>query len=484
MDIKLQRPGKMRSSVPVSSHTEESQTYSARTYENQHQIPLGLLRERFRSISMDSDSRTVCASPPASSLRAFQTQKSSNTQLGNEPIEIEDEEDGAEAHEERQVTTYEQYAHRPIIGIEDYDDVISIGDEEAYDLASTNDKILQSAKKSPSRRSSKTTLRNLSVVFPFRAIRQITLPSGLHVRIGKTVELRDGNFLLVTHIILHERCDEILLRGVDIQRLRECNDYFEKKQNEACCVFEVQDDDVRPVTEQSLREVNITDVIKLRRLIVTNASYPEDTFRTQPEAYTNEEAEANGPLSIRFCLTKTFQNAEARRLNQYPRFAIEHVNESLLKLLRKPRLRDKVDEERRLSWRGETILGGAYDLSASFRGLNKGKKRKRCSIDAGGMKRQHPRRISPPVEEHFPAPAQFMDLTGCAQPSIVAAVIDLSEENELSESATAHSVSQDGPSGNMGNSARGYDTTSQSSIRRQSCIGVKRRQYTYGDACK
>lgn len=208
----------------------------------------------------------------------------------------------------------------------------------------------------PGRKSSKITIpkRNLQVEAPFHQLQEWQ-HKNLRLRPSKTVELLDGDFLMITDVIQHSKLGEVTLRGHRLQRCRSMNGLLERKLNEVCFFHEVDLDDARPLSEQSVIEVSVDTIKGLRILRKTNQMFPLCRSLTLGDFWTQKDAATQGGLTARWKYTCTYAS-EADRWNNNPK-------ERSLEFLREDECTKKSgasDEMRRFDWRGETIPGGAF----------------------------------------------------------------------------------------------------------------------------
>jgi hypothetical protein len=93
---------------------------------------------------------------------------------------------------------------------------------------------------------------------------------------GKVVELRSlGNFVQITSVIQNLETDEIQLRGLPLKRSRQVDAMLPKRRNEVCFIYDMDQDDPRSALEQSIIEVKLSQIMKIRKLICTNRPFPE-----------------------------------------------------------------------------------------------------------------------------------------------------------------------------------------------------------------
>jgi DNA (cytosine-5)-methyltransferase 1 len=207
------------------------------------------------------------------------------------------------------------------------------------------------------RRSSKAkahVYRNPTIISPFYAVESYEYKNST-LKPKKTVELRDGDFLWIKHIILSRESNQVSLRGIRLQRVRDLNGMVEKKINEVCLFYEVDLDDSRKLEEQSAVEVPVADVVRIRILRTTNQTFPLCRNITLSDYRNKEEVAEEGGLTVRWKYTCTYATATDRHRNVYRERTLKHIraDEATEAFM-------ITDNLRRHEWRGETIPGGAY----------------------------------------------------------------------------------------------------------------------------
>ena len=71
--------------------------------------------------------------------------------------------------------------------------------------------------------------------------------SGNCIKVGKTVELRDGDFLRITLIVQHRNTEELIVRGHRFRRNTRLGGIFEKKLNEVTLLLRYATSDLLPI---------------------------------------------------------------------------------------------------------------------------------------------------------------------------------------------------------------------------------------------
>lgn len=179
--------------------------------------------------------------------------------------------------------------------------------------------------------------------------------NGVQVRVNDCVELKGLSgewsiqFVAVKSIwITH---DQVTLRGIPYARTRNLHGRLEHKRNEVCQILEVEADDARSIEEKALIEISINEVLTVRVLNKTNASFPQCRFASDPSwlRKSRAEREEQGPLTCRWIMRIDYQNARHRRDGR-------PIGGALIHLIGDD-VRDEVyriaDQDRRDAWRGK-----------------------------------------------------------------------------------------------------------------------------------
>lgn len=180
---------------------------------------------------------------------------------------------------------------------------------------------------------------------------------GMKLIPGKTVELEDGDFLRISAIIAHPDLQDVWLRGWRLRRTKSMHGMLEMKRNELCMILQLDEDDPRDPLEQGAEEIHLSEVQRLRRLVMTNEDWPAHSF--------TEMVENPDKISDRIVFTEMHLVARWKYII-YFRTQKDRLNLNWTeKLLVKMREDDKgvesrvSDEELRYRWRGVTVKGGS-----------------------------------------------------------------------------------------------------------------------------
>ena len=217
----------------------------------------------------------------------------------------------------------------------------------------------------PRRCSTIYPLRNAPIQHPLYSI-TATIILDLSLTPSTVVELSDGDFLKITDLIRNVDTNEVTLRGHRFQRTRDLNGLLAKKRNELCWVTEVDEDDERPASVQSLSEVPGSSVTRIRTALITNMAFPAATYRNVPHTGNRENVEHEGLVTVRWSYTTTWPSAKERINNEnaFCERVLRHLGENDGLVGEGLRIRDVLAREK---FRGPTILGGSY-IPAARRG--------------------------------------------------------------------------------------------------------------------
>lgn len=179
----------------------------------------------------------------------------------------------------------------------------------------------------------------------------------LHPRVF--VELRDGDFMKIVHIVKDAISSEVTIRGWIFRRTRKTKGIFNAKRNEVCWLIYVDDDDPRDHSIQGLETRQVTEVVKRRQIRLTNQPFPALSYRDDRISESDETIEDVRVLVCRYKYLIHYPNAKART-SSHP------WSEKMVLRLRADECdrrpdNDMKDENIRFAWRGETITGGSQE---------------------------------------------------------------------------------------------------------------------------
>lgn len=167
------------------------------------------------------------------------------------------------------------------------------------------------------------------------------------------LELQDGDFIRVFHIIREGATSEVKLRGWRFRRTKAMNGMLEPKMNELCWILHVNEDDCQRHDIQGMESVSVTEVVKRRHICMTNRPFPELSFREHPKEPIKTIYNERG-LVCRFKYVCFYPDATAREGTAWCEKALQRLRAEEC-----DKSYTASDEELRQMWRGDTIKGGA-----------------------------------------------------------------------------------------------------------------------------
>ncbi|TGO52223.1 hypothetical protein BCON_0145g00050 [Botryotinia convoluta] len=296
--------------------------------------------------------------------------RSSNASL----ISISDEGDG---DEEKTSTAQDMTSHTGdnAVIIEDSDDFefkleSQLLEKPEFEFLRS---VSVSEKSKPQPKLKAVPLRNPPIASPYFEC-EMCLHGKLILRAAKTVELEDGDFIYIKHIVKYVKPEDshdfsldetqnssITIRGFRLQRCKYLNGMLEKKMNEVCLCYEIDSDDPRAPEEQSIVEVPLSSVKTLRSLRWTNHNYPKYRNLNRDATWTDEDTYIKGGLTVRWKYTCKYASASAREKNIYAERTLERITEEWLTSVRQSTQSYLASNTQlRTEWRGETVPGGTY----------------------------------------------------------------------------------------------------------------------------
>ncbi|KAL9038214.1 MAG: hypothetical protein Q9214_005374, partial [Letrouitia sp. 1 TL-2023] len=122
--------------------------------------------------------------------------------------------------------------------------------------------------------------RNLPVAIPDRSLESYMF-NDLILRPGIDVELVDGTYLRIITVVQSSRSFEVSLRGWLFQRTSQMDGVLERKLNELCWILNIDQDDRRDRKVQGMVTVPVSQIIKRRKVRLTNLPFPNLSFREE-----------------------------------------------------------------------------------------------------------------------------------------------------------------------------------------------------------
>lgn len=116
---------------------------------------------------------------------------------------------------------------------------------------------------------------------------------GIELRPSMTVELKDGDFLMINAILYPDRITgHSFLEGQIFRRTRQLEGLLEKKKNEVVWIQKYNPNTNGDAFRQSLQRVSVSKIIQIRELVLTNRPFPLGSYRdrrhTSPALSDNE----------------------------------------------------------------------------------------------------------------------------------------------------------------------------------------------------
>jgi DNA (cytosine-5)-methyltransferase 1 len=178
--------------------------------------------------------------------------------------------------------------------------------------------------------------------------------SNSRYRAGKSVELKDGNFLRIVSIFTDEK-DEVFLSGHLLSRQNSCSPLMPRLRNELVWIVERRQHDFEAGFDAAPSEVRLTDVVRIRNITFTNQKYPEVSLKTYKDGgFKNAREEVTmGPLFCRWKSTRVIGDRNQRVEDSLTRLTYAEADPNA-----KARIRPSILRNR---WRGITTkLGGSH----------------------------------------------------------------------------------------------------------------------------
>ena len=196
-------------------------------------------------------------------------------------------------------------------------------------------------------------IRNLPVASPLQTLSEFVY-NGIRLNPKANAELKNGDFMRIVDVIQDPATREVSLRGWIFRRTRHMNGILEKKYNEVCWILHVDEDDVRDASVQAMESVSVTDVVRRRKIRLTNQAFPAFSFREDGMPDDEQTVLNERVLVCRFKYICTYLNSTMRDRYTWSEKALhrlraEECDSSLA----------KDDEDLRYEWRGRTDKGGA-----------------------------------------------------------------------------------------------------------------------------
>ena len=174
----------------------------------------------------------------------------------------------------------------------------------------------------------------------------------LKIKAGKSVELKDGNFLRILSVLKDEQGD-VFLSGHLLSRQNSCGRLMPRLRNELVWIVEISREDFEAGLLSIPSEVRVTEVVRIRSVTFTNQRYPEMSMKTYKDGgFTSVRDEiTTGPL---FCRWKSTKVGDRKQKHED---SLIHL--SFAEADPKPEARVQAGAVRDM-WRSQTVLGGSH----------------------------------------------------------------------------------------------------------------------------
>ena len=201
-------------------------------------------------------------------------------------------------------------------------------------------------------------IRNPPITSPLLSLPEY-IHNGIKLNPKANIDLLDGDFMRIVSIIREPTTTAITLRGHIFRRTKEMNGILSKKYNELCWILHVDEDDPRHHHIQAMESVPVSQVLRRRKIRLTNQPFPACSFREDEGGMLDdEETVLNERVLV--CRTKyvcAYKNASEREQYNWSEKALLRIRaEECDPLLAKD------DRELRFDWRGPTVEGGACEF--------------------------------------------------------------------------------------------------------------------------
>ena len=300
-----------------------------------------------------------CFTPPAAPIAATETSsKSVSSRRATSDLGSSDS-----ASAQMPPTRPSSFPHPSIMQLTDDEDSADDGDltlwmaQDAEDEARRLSVASSVVNTATSRKSSITIPRNLPIASPLVSLNNFTY-KGIPLAEKVYVELEDKDFLRIVHIIQDTSTSSVTLRGWKFRRTRELNGVIDRKLNEVCWILHVDEDDPRDVKLQGMETVPVHNVVKRRRIRLTNQSFPALSWREDENKESPETVENDRVLVCRFKYLCFYPNAKARAAYAWHEKGFHRLREDECDQRSDNNTKD---EELRKIWRGHTVPGGSQE---------------------------------------------------------------------------------------------------------------------------
>lgn len=207
------------------------------------------------------------------------------------------------------------------------------------------------------RRPSPLLPRNAPIKYPLLDLKEYT-QNGIRLSPKVCVELHDGDFMKIVHIVEDVSTLEITLRGYIFRRNNEMNGLLPRKLNEICWILQIDGDDPRDPLLQGVETRAITEVLRRRSLRLTNRDFPALSFRDDKSKDSQDIVLNERVLVCRYKYVCLYLNPKARTSWTWSEKSLHRLQAEECDKRADNKM---VDDDLRRAWRGSTLLGGAME---------------------------------------------------------------------------------------------------------------------------
>ena len=190
--------------------------------------------------------------------------------------------------------------------------------------------------------------------------------NGAYLRRGKTVELRDGDFLKIKEIKTCRTSERTVIIGHKFRRNREIDNMLPKKRNDVTWLLSTKTAQNPPGSgDSNLYSVPVEEIVKFRQLFLTNDDSRSYSDGIDLKGRSPAEKEELGPLMCRWKLLLVSKDeGSLERLNQAdctPNYGIS-------------------EEQILYAFRGATVKGGSCPSWTESEKIFDNEERRRCNF--------------------------------------------------------------------------------------------------------
>lgn len=231
------------------------------------------------------------------------------------PQQHDDHEDDADSSSDTSLRSYCGDASDSPVGSQGNSQIV-VHDDERDDLQLLPFASPEDAEDSDVQFVGETFYAEASVGLPVGSFvcNSVPIGGGAKLRRDDTIELLDGDFLLIKSIFKDPRA-KVFLKGLLLRRTRKVNNTLPKKRNEVAMIICVPHTLEDPVLEQCLVTRPLPAVVVLRSLICTNSLFPDHSWRQGTPWYNKGDEpniETSGMLTCRWKYVEKFDDSRKK----------------------------------------------------------------------------------------------------------------------------------------------------------------------------